>query len=172
MKLGRTPLLLFQILMVLGLVCCSGCCSSYPCVSDKIRSDFVALGKRSFKTVDWKANYFRVMQCSPSAEGVTRANVPTDAIEYGLFQIVGVDKDYPYVNRIIAAVRKGLQECGCVRLYYIYKAGTGAALIAYNNDSRHLLVRFNGESGNSYAASFAFPEGSDIDLSEVDVSVK
>ncbi len=125
-----------------------------------------------YTVYDWETWYFRVRNGGGrlSALKLRQANVPQDAIKYGLVEFVQLRSDYPYLDRITSATQQGIRDRGYVHLYcmdgdYIYPT----ILIGYNPDSHYLVFSFPEDIDAELAGKDA--DLYTIDLIKVDVSL-
>lgn len=116
------------------------------------------------KEIDHLEHQFRMSSIFISF--IVPANIPIDAIEYGLIKFVGIRANSPYLERMISGIQKGLRisEYGGVLLVYS-DDDAATVLIGYHQQSCQLMFIMNfGIQFNNVTYA--------IDLSKVDVSIK
>lgn len=152
--------LTFVLILTLIL---SSCC--WTSIEELVREDVnegPILHKSDTKTIDVITDHFRVTTQSMYGDDEP-SNVPSDAIEYGLIEFAGLNKDYQYFNRIVLATKEALILQGYAMIYYMHNKAL-MIQISYHRKTKHLEFLINEKS--------FFPESYAIDLSNVDVSLK
>lgn len=92
------------------------------------------------------------------------ANIPLDAIEYGLSEFSDLKQDYIYFKRMSIGFEKGLKKYGHVQVFGFYNQVPYSIAMLYNPKEKHLIVSTAWNYPNNHINA--------IDLSDVDVSIK
>jgi hypothetical protein len=113
-----------------------------------------------YKVIDKEYGHFSVSMASSQIGERAPADIPSDAIEYGLTAFGHISKGYKYNERIIKAAMEALRKDGLAHIFVIDGNEYYVMQLRYDPKYRHLIVRLFDGTANS------------IDLSKVDVSIK
>lgn len=113
-------------------------------------------------TIDLVRGHYRVTTRDMLVDQVP-AEIPLDAIEYGLAEFCGLPRDYVHLEAMAVAAQKGLRMKGYCNIAYVHGKVLGIQLIFHRNN-RHLEFAVN-------TMESILPKVYAIDMSEANVAI-